>query len=262
MSNTCALLLDALGEHLEKNSGSVGTRNDLQVLAEAAAGTRRRTLSLQDTQELERQGFLRNALDTLTTSGALQMRVVRGDRAVAETEFTHPLFLEVLQAESSVGEILRAAVAGTLAQRARELNDAQVLAAFDERQVLRILEVGERRVRALPVHLLHNLSGSLEGWLANALDAAVQPATRFFPRMIGVCWLLAGSVRHVANLDTSALLDSAIRDRAQALLSEVGEDALCEAIVGRWAEIHSTRTSHDLPTAERQAVGDAEPETP
>jgi len=99
--------------------------------------------------------------------------------------------------------------------------------------------------------LLSELLDSLENWLVGALFSELHPATRHFPRMLGVAWLVAKTVRRVAGSTAPPeRLDSAVSDQLQELLQSVGEVSLFEAVTSDWTSLQRARSTNEFDVSE------------
>ena len=245
VSGVCGLLLDSICQAVEQRTGAGRTRRDLQTLAEVASGVSRGAIGLEDVHGLVSEGFLRNELVTVLSTGVIEVRLAKGDRPAAELTFSHSLLQEILLAELVVHDMVRLGLTNNLSARTRELPDTDDLTPYNERQVLRTIEVADHHVRMLPTHLLDGLLGSLEGWLVESLSADLLPATQHFPRFLGVAWLVCSTVRRVgpSRSAPSSRLDQAISERMTALLDGAGEISLREAVMADWVVIQTARPS-------------------
>ena len=245
VSGVCGLLLDSICQTIEDRTGAGNIRRDLQTLAEVASGIGRGALSLEDVQYLVTEGFLRNELVTIISTGVVEVRLAKGDRTAAELTFSHSLLQEILLAEQIVHDMVRTGLAGNLSARTRELPYTEALSPYNERQVLRTIEVADHHVRSLPSHLLGDLLKSLESWVQDALSADLQPATSHFPRFLGVAYLVSATVRRVCpdNQVQGTRLDQATEERMATLLDGAGEISLREAVMADWVVIQTARPS-------------------
>lgn len=252
VSGICELLTDGICETVhERAAVTQHIREDLRTLAEVASGLPRGAMRAEDVRALVVEGFARNNLEALLETSIVRLKIAKGDRSQAEVSFAHSLFQEVLLAEKVINETIRSGLARNLKNRAQNLTYIEELVPFNERQVLRAIEVADSRVRALPLHLLGELLDSLENWLVGALFSELHPATRHFPRMLGIAWLVAKTVRRVAGSTAPPeRLDGAVADQLQELLLSVGEGSLFEAVNSDWTSLQMARSTNEFDVSE------------
>jgi hypothetical protein len=231
-SSLARLILDGVCTQAEVRLGTKNTRQDLQILADTVGGLGSSHLLLEDVQALPEEGYLRDDLDTLQSTGVIAVQMVRGESTVGGVSFTHPIFQEVLLAEYLEQEIIQLGMRGDLDRLVEELQPASVLAPYALSQVRRLIEVADLLVDGLASHLRPDLTESVGTWLWQQLNGEVFPESPHYPRLVSVAWIVVSRNNALDRTHDQAMdaLKSACAPTLVGLLEEAGEMALCEAI--------------------------------
>ncbi|MCA9562694.1 MAG: hypothetical protein KC561_04350 [Myxococcales bacterium] len=225
------LLVEAADRVAETRDNAVSHMADLQVLADVASGLPGGYVLLDDMHFLANEGYLRDSVDTLVSTGLAEIRIAKGDRPFGAVTFTHPLFQEVLLAEHAISDLIRSTLRDELKAKIEALPASDRLPPFSERQVQRLQEVVRQRVADLPEHLRVEIWRALSVWLRASLFTAQTPNTPHYPRLLGIAWFLAIETR--SRLETPperATLDEQARIRLQEILAQVGEESIRAAV--------------------------------